>query len=60
MIGVLKRESLQGMPHLQTLNLSRNELSSIGNGTFKETVNIKHLDLSGNRFHKLEQVRCIF
>ena len=54
-IGVLKRESLQGLPKLESLKLSNNELSRIGEGAFKEAPNLKHLDLSANRFLSLEQ-----
>ena len=54
-IGVLKRESLQGLPELHTLKISRNELSRIGDGAFKETPVLLHLDLSANRLQSLEQ-----
>ena len=49
-IGVLNRESLQGLPKLSTLRIGNNELSRIEEGAFKEAPNLKHLDLSGNRF----------
>ena len=58
-IGVVKRESLQGMAALKSLNLARNELSAIGEGTFKDTKDIQHMDLSGNRFTKFEQASKI-
>ena len=54
-IGVLKRESLQGLPKLSNLKLSNNELSRIGEGAFKEAPNLQRLDLSANRFIGLEQ-----
>ena len=53
-IGVLKRESLQGLPKLTNLKLSNNELSRIGEGAFKEAPDLRHLDLSANRFISLE------
>ena len=54
-IGVLKRESLQGLPKLTALKLSRNELSRIGEGAFKEAPSLQHLDFSANRFLSLDQ-----
>ena len=54
-IGVLKRESLQGLPNLTGLKIGRNELSRIGEGAFVEAPELKHLDLGGNRFLKLDQ-----
>ena len=54
-IGVLKRESLQALPELHTFKISRNELSRIGDGAFKETPALLHLDLSANRLQSLEQ-----
>lgn len=54
-IGILKRESLQGLPKLTKLKIGHNELSRIGEGTFREAQELKHLDLGGNRFRKLEQ-----
>jgi len=54
-IGVFKRESLQGLPKLKALKLSQNELSRIGEGAFKEAPNLQHLDFSANRFLSLDQ-----
>ena len=54
-IGVLKRESLQGLPKLSNLKLSNNELSRIGEGAFKEAPDLQNLDLSANRFISLEK-----
>ena len=54
-IGVLKRESLQGLPKLASLKLANNELSRVGEGAFKEAPNLQQLDLSANRFLGLEQ-----
>jgi Leucine-rich repeat (LRR) protein len=54
-IGVLKKESLQGLPALATLKLARNELSRVGESAFKEATGVRHLDLSGNRFAALGQ-----
>ncbi len=55
-IGVLKRQSLQGLPKLTTLKIARNELTRVGEDTFKDSQQVKHLDLGGNRFQALEQV----
>ncbi len=55
LLGVLKRESLQGMPKLKTLNLGNNELSRIGEGAFKEVPGLEELDLSQNKFMSLER-----
>ena len=54
LLGVLKRESLQGLPKLTTLKLGNNELSRLGEGTFVEVVGLEVLDLSKNRFLALE------
>ena len=54
-IGVLKRESLQGLPELSTLKIGRNELSRIGEGAFKETPALQHLDVGANRLQIVEQ-----
>lgn len=55
LLGVLIRESLQGMPKLRKLNLGNNELSRLGEGTFVEVASLVSLDLSRNRFMSLEQ-----
>ena len=54
LLGVLKRESLQGLPKLTTLKLGNNELSRLGEGTFVEVVGLQDLDLSRNRFLSME------
>ncbi len=54
-IGVVKRESLQGLPALLTLKIRHNELSRIGEGAFTETPKLRHLDVSANRLQSLEQ-----
>ena len=54
LLGVLKRESLQGLPKLTTLKLGNNELSRLGEGTIVEVVGLQDLDLSRNRFLSLE------
>ena len=56
MIGVLKRESLQGVPNLKALKIARNELSRVGEGAFTEAPALRHLDLGQNRFNKLDPV----
>ncbi len=55
LLGVLNRDSLQGMPKLTTLNLNGNDLSRIGEGAFKETPGLKELNLSRNKILKLDQ-----
>ena len=54
LLGVLKRESLQGLPKLTTLKLGNNELSRLGEGTFVEVDGLQDLDLSRNRFLSME------
>jgi Leucine-rich repeat (LRR) protein len=54
-LGVLNRESLQGLPKLKTLRLGDNELSRLGEGAFVEVPGLEELDLSSNRFMALEQ-----
>ena len=55
LLGVLKRESLQGLPKLTQLRVGDNELSRLGEGAFVEVPNLEVLDLSKNRFMSLEQ-----
>ena len=54
LLGLLKRESLQGLPQLQILRLGRNELSRLGEGAFVEVPALEELDLAQNRFMALE------
>ena len=42
-IGVLNRESFQGLPKLEALRISNNELSRMEEGAFKEAPSLKHL-----------------
>ena len=42
-IGVLNRESFQGLPKLQALRISNNELSRMEEGAFKEAPSLRHL-----------------
>ena len=42
-IGVLNRESLQGLPKLESLRIRNNELSRLEEGAFKETPSLRHL-----------------
>lgn len=55
LLGVLKRESLQGLPKLQVLRLGDNELSRLGEGAFVEVSGLLELDLSKNRLMSLDQ-----
>lgn len=55
LLGVLIRESLQGMPKLNCLKLGNNELSRLGEGAFVEVANLEELDLSRNKFMSLDQ-----
>ena len=54
LLGLLKRESLQGLPKLGILRLGRNELSRLGEGAFVEVGALEELDLGQNRFMSLE------
>ena len=54
LLGLLKRESLQGLPKLLSLRLGKNELSRLGEGAFVEVPALEELDLSQNRFMTLE------
>jgi hypothetical protein len=42
-IGVLNRQSFQGLPKLQALRISNNELSRMEEGAFKEAPGLRHL-----------------
>ncbi len=42
-IGILNRQSFQGLPKLQALRISNNELSRMEEGAFKEAPSLRHL-----------------
>jgi len=42
-IGVLNRESFQGLPKLEALRIAKNELSRMEEGAFKEAPRLRHL-----------------
>lgn len=52
-VGQLSDDNLRGAIVLQTLNLSRNEISELDSNVFSSVGNLKYLDLSFNKITKI-------